>query len=182
MLLFQISFSQGRMFIFNNRNGSFTATQPTAILLPALANTRGVSVWDFDNDGDLDIIVAQQSGDHAFLENTQSARVWLEVDARHVCQSNVNVGRIRARAIAGCVTAAAMVSVYVQKANGESLTIERYAAQALSSANHGSTSARFTFTPGTIIESVCTTWPWLNHTLCVEKVCHNFCVLCLRNH
>jgi hypothetical protein len=78
------TFAQRPLLFHNQRNGTFAEVGTQlggALTTPMVA--RGAACGDFDNDGDLDILVTSNNGPARLLRNEGgNARNWLEVELR----------------------------------------------------------------------------------------------------
>ncbi|MBN1302663.1 MAG: VCBS repeat-containing protein [Melioribacteraceae bacterium] len=65
----------------NNNNGTFTETAGALALDSAFAGSRGISWGDYDNDGDIDLLIANRSGTQRLYRNDNSMFVDVSAEA-----------------------------------------------------------------------------------------------------
>ncbi len=72
--------------LYSQEDGKFVAVQPTGGTVPTISRTsRGAAFGDLDNDGDIDIVVANRDAAPSVLRNRASesaARHWIVFDVR----------------------------------------------------------------------------------------------------
>lgn len=74
---------------FFERNGEeFVARDPDAAGLQT-ADGRGTVAFDYDRDGDVDLLVANANGQYQLYENTETAETALQVDVRGSAETRV---------------------------------------------------------------------------------------------
>ncbi len=78
---FEMTYAQRNLLLENDGSGRFTdATARAGPGFALVQSSRGLAAGDYDNDGDLDLLLTQLDGPPALLRNDSAHGAWLTVD------------------------------------------------------------------------------------------------------
>jgi len=101
--LFQSAFLQNILYL-NNGDGTFTLNTSEIVTNDVLVESYGASMVDFDNDGDLDLFVATNSGptESLFYTNNGNSNNWVNIRCKGAQTNAAAVGaRVYVKATIG---------------------------------------------------------------------------------
>lgn len=145
--LYQSTF-QKSIFWLNNGNGTFTENTTDIVVNDILVEPYGASMVDFDNDGDLDLFVATNSGfiESLFYTNNGNSNSWVNIRCKGI---NSNAAAIGARVYVKA-TIGGIPKWQFREMNGNPAAFQH---------NNNVANERFGLGNASIIDSIKVIWP-----------------------